>query len=154
MQRARTGRRAPGHLREITLRPWVMFPRLVWCILKASCMCACPIPQAPPALPSLCRGWFQQACVGQHAPVYPREISPGPWAPPLMTHYVLSGPCDGGSEPFSTFNYKWDPNTMITLGDKAGNTIEVSILEMLCVAREPHATAAQDNAKAARGGAF
>ena len=84
MQRARTGRRAPGHLGEITLRPWVMFLRLVLCIfkMKASCMCACPIPQAPPALPSLCRSCFQQACAGQHAPVYPRDVSPGPWAPP------------------------------------------------------------------------
>jgi len=77
LQRAHTGRQAPGHLGEIPHRPWVLCPAL--CLVHiAACRCACPLPQAPPALRALCRGWIQRACTGQQAPVDPRDTSLGP----------------------------------------------------------------------------
>jgi len=48
-ERARTGRQAPRHLSEISHRPWVLCPAP--CLVHiAACRCACPLPQAPPAL--------------------------------------------------------------------------------------------------------
>jgi len=77
LQRAHTGRQAPGHLGEILHRPWVLCPAP--CLVHiAACRCACPLPQAPPALRALCRGWIQRACTGQQAPVDPRDSSLAP----------------------------------------------------------------------------
>jgi len=76
-QRARTGRQAPGHLHEISHRSCVMCSAS--CLVHtAACRCACPLPQAPPALRALCRGWIQRACTGQQAPVDTRDTSLGP----------------------------------------------------------------------------
>jgi len=40
---------------------------------------------------------------------------------------------------FPNIHYKWDPSTMVKLGDENGNTIEVSILEIMCIAHTTHA---------------
>jgi len=52
--------------------------------------------------------------------------------------------------PFPTFDYKWDPDTVITLGDANSATIKVSILKILCHARVRR----QANAKSAQGRAW
>ena len=57
LQRANTGRLAAGHLGEISHRPWVLCPAP--CLVHiAACRCACPLPQGPPVLRALCRGWI------------------------------------------------------------------------------------------------
>ena len=90
LQRARTGRQAPGHLLKILHGPWVTCPAP--CLVHiAACRCACPISQAPPALRALCRGWIQRACAGRQAPVHPRDTSPGPWAESHVSHLCCLG---------------------------------------------------------------
>jgi len=51
--------------------------------------------------------------------------------------------------PFPTFDYKWDPDTVVTLGNATGIKIQVLILEILCYARTKQLESANDKATAA-----
>ena len=37
--------------------------------------------------------------------------------------------------PFPVFEEHWDPNAVITLGDDQGRTLDVKLLELLCLTR-------------------
>jgi len=40
--------------------------------------------------------------------------------------------------PFPVFEENWDPNAVITMADDQGHTLDVKLLELLCLMRRRH----------------